>query len=454
MLIPSKKLQRRTLLRGAIGGVGATLALPLLEIMLDENAEALADGSALPVRFMTFFFGNGVVLSKFVPPTQGPDYPLTAALAPLGSVKEYLTVLTGFNNHCAENNKITHHEGMVIFSGYNNRDVGQGEGFFSNAGGPTIDQVIASVPGVGDKTIIKSVQLGISKRPSQVDFGTTMHSLSHAGYLQPLAPKYDPQAVWTTLFDSFTPPKDPAGPLRVGVLNIVKDNLARLNKRLGKAEQQRVGAHLQAVAELEKKIEALPPICEKPEQPLENNTDIAGNEPLKAAAEAMSLLVKYAFKCDITRVASVLFTEGAGNTIFSDLGQQAAHHDLTHDATPSVQQGAVHDGVVYALERLAFLLEGFKNEPDGPNANMLDNLAVFASSDCSEGVSHSVDAQPMIVAGRAGGKLKPGFHYASSSGENPSDVLLSLLQAYDPSATEVGEAEPYSNTPFQPIKTP
>lgn len=453
VLIPSKPLHRRTLLRGVLGGFGAALALPLLDAMLDSHGEALADGDPLPVRFISFFFGNGVNLSKFVPPIEGADYPLTSALAPLGAVKPYVSVLTGFNNHCNPSNKITHHEGMVIFSGYNNKNVGEGQGFYSNAGGPTLDQVIANTKGVGDKTPIRSIQLGISKRPSEVDFGTTMHAMSHAGYLKPLPPQHDPQAVWTSLFDSFTPAKDPSGPPRLAVLAMVKDNLARLDKRLGIADRQRMQAHLDGVAELEKKIAALPPICEKPGKPVEANLDVDGKEPIIAVMDAMSLLTAYAFKCDITRVASILFAEGAGNTIFTDLGHDTAHHWYTHDDTPSVQNGQVNDGVVYAMGRLATLLTTLKQEADGPAANLLDNTVVFCSSDCSEGVSHSVDMQPMIVAGGGGGKLThPGFHYASKSGENPTDVLLTLRQVFDPAATEVGSEDPYSNTPFAPLK--
>jgi len=453
VLIPSKPLHRRSLLRGAVGGIGATLALPLLDAMLNGHGEALADGEPLPVRFISFFFGNGVRLDQFVPPIDGPMYPLTAELEPFGAVKDYLTVLTGFNSHCAASNKITHHEGMVIFSGYNNKDVGAGEGFFSNAGGPTIDQIIASTPGVGDKTSVKSIQLGVSKRPSEVDFGTTMHAMSHAGYLMPLVPTYDPQKVWTQLFDSFTPPEDPAGPLRLGVLQLVRESAKRLDKRLGAADRARLEAHLEGVAQLEKKVAALPPLCVKPMKPTEANVDIGEKEPLISVSEAMAELVKYAFRCDITRVASILLTEGAGNTIFSDLAHDTAHHWYTHDENAGVQNTQVHDGVVFAMERLAYLLETFKNEADGPDANLLDNTAVFCSSDCSEGISHSVDDQPMIVAGRAGGKLThPGFHYRSKTGENPTDVLLTLRQVFDPAATTVGADEPMSTTPFAPLK--
>src|SRR4051812_43903121 len=103
-------LSRRTLLRGMLGGVMTAVALPTLEAMLNSHGTALADGNPLPQRIITWFFGNGVRLDRWVPKTQGPDYELSEELAPLAKVKPYLSVLTGFQNRCET--LITHHEGM------------------------------------------------------------------------------------------------------------------------------------------------------------------------------------------------------------------------------------------------------------------------------------------------------------------------------------------------------
>jgi hypothetical protein len=73
------------------------------------------------------------------------------------------------------------------------------------------------------------------------------------------------------------------------------------------------------------------------------------------------------------------------------------------------------------------------------------------SSDCAEGWSHTINAQPVIVAGGGGGYLKkPGIHF-KGNGANPSDILLTCVQAFDPTHTEIGGGDPYSNTPFKAI---
>ena len=53
----SIRLSRRTVLRGMLGGAGVALGLPLLDVMLDERGEALANGSPLPTRFGLWWWG-------------------------------------------------------------------------------------------------------------------------------------------------------------------------------------------------------------------------------------------------------------------------------------------------------------------------------------------------------------------------------------------------------------
>ena len=447
-------LSRRAVLRGLLaGGAATTVGLPMLESMLNSNGTALAGGNPIPQRFVTWFFGNGFLLPRFVPAATGPSYPLSEQLQPIAPVQDYCNVLTGFNNRSVK--KITHHEGMVIFNGYNFDQQGQG-GLYSVAGGPTIDQVIAdAMENSGVATTVKSIQIGVSRHLSTMDSGTTMHNLSHRGPSQPLPPVFNPQDVWTNLFGNFTPKNDPSGPLRTSVLDAVRDQTAALKKRLGTKDIQRLDAHLEGVDALQKKIEALPPLCVVPPKPDETNEWMNGPEPLIKVNQIMSDLVAYAFECDVTRVASVLFVGGAADTILYDIfggGQTpSVHHLNTHNFDPSVQNGPVHQGIVYQMARFADFLGTLKAKADPTGGNLLDNTLVFFASDCSEGWSHSVDKQPMIVAGRGGGYLKSQTAHYASNGGNPSDVLLTMLRAFDPAAPSVGAGAPMSTTPFTDI---
>lgn len=438
------KLGRRAVLRGIAAGGLVSVGLPLLEVMLNPNGTAHADGSALPSPFISWFFGNGVRLSRFEPTKVGANWDLSEELAPLANVKDFITVCTGLKNHC--NNQITHHEGMTVFNGYSFTD--WNGGLYSKAGGPTIDQVIADK--IADKTPVKSIQVGVSKRRSIMDSGTTMFAMSHRGPNEPLYPEFNPQNVWQTLFGLRVDARE----MRVNVLDSVSQDLTRLKARLGTADRQRVDAHLTGVAELQAKINSPASACTSFDKPTETNADIAGNEPIVNVNKVQSDLLVYALSCDITRVASLFFIGGAAETTYSDLGQTTGHHFNTHQAS---MQAQVHDGVVYQMQRLAYLLEKMKATVDPLGLNMLETSLVYISTDCSEGFTHSIDRQPIILAGHRRNKLiYPGIHYQAvpmpDTAGNTSDVLLSVLQAYDPAATSVGGDTAGSTTPLAAIK--
>lgn len=434
-------LSRRTVLRGLLGGAVATVALPVLEAMLNSHGTALADGAPLPQRFMTYCFGNGVRLDRWIPSAQGAGYPLSEELAPLAAVQDYCSVLSGFQNRCES--QITHHEGMTVFNGYT---FVERSGLFSKAGGPTIDQVIAEYLSID--TTFRSIEIGVSKRLSIMDSGTTLHYLSHRGTNDPQPPEFNPKALWTKLFGSSVSQDDRSIDLRLSMLDSVREDVAALKKRLGQADIQRVDAHLQGLSELEKQIKARPPVCPIPGMPAEANQDVEGKEPLTSVHTAMTDLLVYAFSCDLSRIASMFISGGASETVFSELGQSSVHHSNTHKLS---RQEEVHQVVVWNMQRFAHLLERLKETPDGvTGASLLDNMTIFCASDCSEGYSHSIFDQPIVVAGRAGGRLRhPGVHYRSQTGENTTDILVSCLQAVIPEAVGVGigAGSPFSDTP-------
>ncbi len=449
-----KYLNRRTLLRGMIGGSLATIALPPLGAMLNTNGDAFADGSELPTRFMTWFFGNGILPDKWEPLTVGPNYELNEQMVPLTAFRDYINVISGLANLSAK--KITHHEGMTAFNGYT---MVEQMGLFSKAGGPTIDQRIADAifarHGEG-VTPIKSVQLGVSKRLSIMDAGTTMHSLSHRGPNEPLFPEMNPQEVWQQLFGEFVPKPDDRA-LRLSILDAVREDVATLKTKLGAKDKQRLDAHLTSVGELESKIMSAPPSCMIPDMPTEANMDMNGQEPITAVNNAMADLLAYAFTCDITRVASMLWIGGAAETTFAEIDDFNGHHNNSHDNSPAGLE-RINNGVIYIMERLAMMLERFQQQEDvlEMGSNLLDSTIIYVSSDCSEGWTHSIERMPLMVIGNGRGKLKsPGEHIMVTPppGDtgNISDLLLSLLRCFDPAAESVGGDVCISTTPFADI---
>ena len=324
--------------------------------------------------------------------------------------------------------------------------------YSSKFGGPSIDQIAADT--IGASTTIPSLQLAISKRLIGGE-GPTLQYISHRGPDEPLAPEFNPQALFDRLFGSFTPPDatDPTNALRSRALDAVKDDAARLSRKLGVNDRRRLDAHLTGIAQLQREISALPPeitsSCTKPARPTERNVDANGNEPLEAVSHLMSDLLAMAFACDLTRVASFQLTGSVGYTVYDFLGITRGHHDLSHEAG---ERDNVHRTIHWNMQQFAYLCAKMKATEEG-DGNVLDNSVWMATSDVAEGESHSSDDYPIVLAGKAGGFLKyPGVHHRGTNADNTSDVLLTVMRSIGTGVTSVGADQGLSTTPCAAIE--
>jgi hypothetical protein len=451
------KLSRRRMLRGMAGGASIAVGLPLLEAMMNTHGDALAGGEALPLRFMTWYWADGMVIDRWEPQQVGDNWELSDQLQPLANVKDYVSVVSGMANRTPGNLLVTHHEGMAGLSGH---PLIQAGGFNTNASGPTIDQVIADT--LEGTTPIRAAHVRVSKREStDGDGGTNYIAMSHreqGGGIVAQTPQVNPQEVWQLLFGEFVPAPDDSD-LRVSILDYVREDANALKGNLGTTDQQRVDAHLEGVFELEQKILATPPSCTLPDTPKETNTDSGGVEPISSTNEAMARLIAYAFVCDITRVASFQLKRFVSSTVFDEIDAGEIHHNASHQGPGSA---TYQEGITYQMQKFADLLEIFAETEDLNGETLLDTSIIYATSDCSTGASHSVQRQPILVAGRGRGYMRhPGIHYQTTpwngnhngpnGEENMSDVLLSCLQAFDPAAESVGSGALQSNTPLSDI---
>jgi hypothetical protein len=439
------------------GGASVVVGLPILEAMLNTHGDALAGGEGLPLRFMTWYWADGMVIDRWEPQQVGDNWELSEQLQPLANVKDYVSVVSGMQNRST--NLVTHHEGMAGFNGYDFQPAGGG-GFNTNAGGPTIDQVIADT--LDGRTPIRAAHVRVSKREStDGDGGTNYIAMSHretGGGLVAQTPQTNPQEMWQLLFGEFVPKPDDSD-LRTSILDYVREDANALKGDLGTADQQRVDAHLEGIYELEQKIIATPPSCDLPDMPTETNTDTGGVEPISSTNEAMARLIAYAFVCDITRVASFQLKRFVSATVFDEIDAGEIHHSASHQGPGNAVYQA---GITYQMQKFADLLEVFAETEDLNGDSLLDTSIIYATSDCSTGAAHSVSRQPIMLAGRGRGYLRhPGIHYQTTpfngnhnnpnGDENMSDVLLTCLQAFDPDATSVGGGALQSTTPLTDV---
>src|SRR3981081_2441165 len=98
MFLTKKHLSRRTVLRG----MGATIALPLLDSMIPVRT-ALAKTAATPVSRLACIemvhgaagsSADGIVKHYWSPTKEGPDFEFTPTLSPLEPFREYVTIVS------------------------------------------------------------------------------------------------------------------------------------------------------------------------------------------------------------------------------------------------------------------------------------------------------------------------------------------------------------------------
>jgi hypothetical protein len=439
-----KFLDRRTVLKGALAtGATVSIPLPLLQIMLNGNGTAYAQ-TATPVSplYVTWFFGNGSLPGRWKPAKTGTgsNWDLSPQLQPLSALKSYLTVISGLENKLI---------------------VGPPEHPAGSAGAttgapqsgnavrlPSIDQVVANIISTGAP--FRSLEVGVTPATPNGP-QDALATVSHKGPNAKNVPEFDPKAVFTRLFTGGTTTTMPdqatkLATVRKSVLDAVLADGAGLQKKLGAADKQRVEQHLQSIRDIEARLVTTPPttqpaMCTSPTAP--TTPKDSKSEAPPAVNTAMADLSMLALACDRTRVLTYMFSLPAAHVYYRHLtntttDMNADFHDtICHgDAGDMSNQPRVDRGVIYAMTCLNEFLTKMQATPHGAT-NLLDQTLVYVTSDTAWGKTHTKAEWPVLLAGKAGGKLKGDGHF-NFPGDNLSKALLSVARLMGSTATDYG----------------
>jgi hypothetical protein len=411
---------RRTLLRGMLGGAAVAVGLPWLESMAGRSRAWAAD-EGFPTRFCLFFWGNGNLPTKWVPEQagEGEAWALSEQLLPLQRHKDVLAVVTGLDVKVP--NIAPHLAGLVGMLTGGPAGSATDQGSFPS---PTIDRYLAAR--IGGDTRFRSIEVTVDGDPGQ----------SYDGAHQRSPAEGSPYALFQRIFGAgFTlpgeePAIDPTWALRRSVLDAVVADGRRMQARVSAVDRARLEAHLDGVRELELRLARLeedPPdlaACRVAPEPAADYPDVGGRPQLAEKNRVMSQLLAYAFACDQVRVASDWFTRPVADVLFP--GAPAGHHQLTHDEPG--EQPQVDAIVRQIMGSLADTLDAFRGIDEG-DGTLLDHMVLLATSDVSLGRTHALQEYPILVAGSAGGRLKNGVHVRSAPGVSTSKATLSVLRA-------------------------
>jgi hypothetical protein len=396
------------------------VGLPRLAAMLDDSGTAYAQGGAIPQRFVVWGFGLGVIPARWVPKATGAGdaWQLSEQLMPLSTIKDYVTVVSG----TAPRTGGGHGQGNTSMLTGTARNGSRNSGTVAL---PTIDQLIAVQ--IEKETPIKSLQVGLVKASN--DPGQCDNFFSFNGPNSPNPPIYNVSEVFKRLFMGRQPgPTMPStGPdlvtIRKSVLDVVKEEAADLQPRLGAADKRRLEQHLEGIRGIERQIQGGGGCKVDPNAALPTQIMDSFGEQTTAVNRAMSQLLALAMSCDLTRVFTYQITTCGGIAKWPMWGI-TNHHGTSHKADPNPALNAV---VIEQVKQLAILGETLRETPDGAG-NVLDNTVIFTVNEMAEGWVHTTSESPTVIVGKGGGKLRGNLHWRSANKENCTIVPLTLAR--------------------------
>ncbi|GMU59857.1 MAG: hypothetical protein AMXMBFR34_16200 [Myxococcaceae bacterium] len=436
------RLSRRQILRGA-GGI--MIGLPALEALIPRVARA--QPTPPPKRFIAVYHANGVFTPQWFP-TAGAnesDFALKSVHTSLERFKPQLLMTGGLDMSVALSGPGEQHQrGVGAFLTGQKLDAGN---FVGNDGsragyakGASIDQRLVGV--IGQGTRVGSLQLGVHTLLANV-----AGVVSYSGPNQPLLPQNDPRLTFRTLFmDSGMPPTelDKVRARRKSVLDAVQEQLAALKKNVSTSDKARLDHHLTLVRDLERRVTALPTgTCTNPGDP--GAVDYTAEMEMPRVSGLQIDLMLLAFRCDLTRVATLMFSDAMNHVAMPFICDTASPpkcvttdvHNLTHfsDGDPTRALVALRDA--WICEQVARILAGLEGISEADGSNALAHSLLYWGSDVSRGNVHAHDDMPFVLAGGGAG-FRMG-RYVRWQSQYHNDLLLSIVKGLGSDVTTYGD---------------
>ena len=269
MYISGKHISRRTMLRG----MGATVALPLLDAMIPAGRlSARMRREMDKTRLVCIEEVHGVAgcnewgaeQGLFAPATVGKDFELDPlnVLYPLRKWQDYITIISNTDARMAEafnSEEIggDHFRSTAVFLTQSHPKQTQGSDVYC---GISLDQLYAGR--YGQDTALPSLQLCIERLDQAGGCWYNYHcaytdSMSWASPTEPLPMIQDPRAAFDLLFGSGGSNAERTIRRRTNrsILDWVAAEVGMLKRELGYEDRQRIERYLQNVREVERRIE-------------------------------------------------------------------------------------------------------------------------------------------------------------------------------------------------------
>ena len=442
MIITKKALPRRSVLRG----LGAAVALPLLDGMVPALT-ALSKTVAKPTpRFGVVYVPHGAVMSNWTPAGEGTGFEFTPILEPVAPFRDRLHVLSGLDHAPAAqlpgepaggHGRI----GGAFLTGVHAKPT-EGADFKA---GRSVDQIAAAH--LGQYTQLASLELGMGLP----DFGGACDAGFSCAYIStlcwstpttPLPMETNPRAVFERLFGDGHSTDPAARRARMqrdsSILDAVTQKVARLQGGLGSRDRSKLNDYLSAVRDVERRIQKAEaeidrelPVVERP----------SGSVPasFEEYVKVMFDLQVLAYQSDLTRVITFMMTPELSAQTYPDIGVPDPHHALSHHQNKADSLAKLTRVGTYHTTLFSYYLEKLRATPDG-DGSLLDQVMIIYGSGMSNSNVHDIHKLPILLAGGGGGQLRGGRHIRYADETPLTNLYMTVLGMLDVPVERIGDS--------------
>lgn len=421
MIVTQKAVPRRALLRG----MGAAVALPLLDAMVPAMTAATFT-PAKPVRRLGYvFIPMGSDLKRWTPRSDRDLSQLSPILRSLEPHKDQVTVLTNMELKNAYPG--THATSNSAFLSCAKAKLTESSDYYL---GTTVDQIAARE--IGQESRLPSLELGTELLDvvGQCDDGFAcvyQNSLSWSSPTTPLPYEAHPRKVFDRMYGVGSPEQQgKALRKRASLLDRVKADISRLQNELGPGDRTKVDQYLTSVREVERRIQiAEAGVADNPVPDMDRPLGV----PAAYAdhARLMFDLQVLALQSDMTRVITFQLAREGSTRSYNEIGVSEPHHPLTHHGGNQDMIDKFAKINEYHVSLFAYLLDKLKSTPDG-DGSLLDHSIYMYGSGMGDPNLHDHINLPILVAGGGAGKLKGGRHIRYEERTPLANLHLTLLE--------------------------
>ena len=387
-----QSLNRRTFLKAS----GISIGLPFLTSMDSAFAAKTKD---TPRRMVAIETNQGILPQYFFPEASGKNYQQSDYLKILGDHRDQITLFSGVSHPGVDGG---HAADKCFLTGTPHPT----RGGFKN--GISLDQYAAEE--IGSATRFPSLTLSA---------GEEVFTLSYTRSGAPIPAHRSPSQLFQELFFQGNPKQvqekiDSIQQDR-SMLDFLSDQRKRLNRKLGKQDQENLDQYFTSVRDLESRLSTSQDWQTKPKPKVDAKVpdDVTERGAFVAKTEALFDLIKLSIQTDSTRVIALHID----TTVIHNL----THHGFREDVLAELKGHESRQ--FHAFNDFLTSLSNCKEN----NGTLLDNTAILYGTCMGSANSHNNQNLPVLLAG---GGFKHGQHLAFDQKNNTplANIFLSILQ--------------------------